>query len=60
MVMMTHNVNYVTHGWRREISIDGKELLYDATWQYEPINKSNKEHLLAQVELYDDSSSFEL
>ena len=35
MVLMTHNINYLTQEWSREISENGTELLYDGLWNYE-------------------------
>ena len=56
MVMITHKVNYSTRDWMRELSFEGKQLLYEATWSYEPAAQKQP---AAEVELYDDTSSFE-
>ena len=56
MVMVKHNVNYPTRDWTRELSFEGKELLYEAGWAYEP---AAPKQMTAEVELYDDTSSFE-
>ena len=55
MIMKTHSVDTGAREWKREISYDGKELLHQAVWYYEPAEKFRE--FDAEVEEYDEMSS---
>ena len=54
MIMISHNIEYGSRKWTREISYNGKEVIYLEDWNYEPAQVTGQ-----SVELYDDLSSID-